>query len=128
MTTTRNEEKIGRNLAGEYRKGRFHSRRCQGRRHVGRYSHRRPAPRQRWPAGWAPDADEFVAEIEALIAQDLVDIMLTSASNMELLQTRGAFGSKPHQAGIPGNDTTDVWNVMRGCRYREAPSRPFPLG
>jgi len=68
---------------------------------------------------------EFVAEIETLIAQDTVDIMLTSASNMELLQTRGAFAASRIKPAFRANDTTDIWSVMRGGRYRETPSRAF---
>lgn len=68
---------------------------------------------------------EFVAEIEALIAQDVVDIMLTSTSNMELLQARQAFASGNVKAAFRANDATDMWSFIRGGRYREAPSRPF---
>ncbi|MGV0819376.1 hypothetical protein [Martelella sp. AMO21009] len=68
---------------------------------------------------------EFIAEIETLIRQDIVDIMLTSASNMELLRQRGAFAGSLVKPAIRANDATDVWGVIRGGRYRDTPSRPF---
>ena len=125
MTTTRYEEKIGRILAGEYRKGDFilaDAKDADMSGGIPTAGLRRGKDGR--PGGYRTRM-EFVAEIEALIAQDAVDIMLTSASNMELLQTRGAFAASRIKPAFRANDTTDVWSVMRGGRYRETPSRPF---
>ena len=125
MTTTRYEEKIGRILAGEYRKGDFilaDAKDADMSGGIPTTGLRRGKDGR--PGGYRTRM-EFVAEIEALIAQDAVDIMLTSASNMELLQTRGAFAASRIKPAFRANDTTDVWSVMRGGRYRETPSRPF---
>ncbi len=125
MTTTRYEEKINRILAGEYRKGDFilaDAKDADMSGGIPTAGLRRGKDGR--PGGYRTRM-EFVAEIEALIAQDAVDIMLTSASNMELLQTRGAFAASRIKPAFRANDTTDVWSVMRGGRYRETPSRPF---
>lgn len=125
MTTTRYEEKIGRILAGEYRKGDFILADAKDADMSGGI----PTAGLRRGKDGRPEGYrtrmEFLAEIEALIAQDTVDIMLTSASNMELLQTRGAFAASRINPAFRANDTTDVWSIIRGGRYRETPSRPF---
>ncbi len=122
---TRYDEKIGRILAGVYSKGDFilaDAKDCD-------MSGGIPTAGLRRGKDGSPERHrsrvEFLAEIEALIAQDCVDIMLTSASNMELLQTRGAFASSNVKPAFRANDATDMWSVIRGGRYREAPSRPF---
>ncbi len=123
--TTRYDDKIHRILAGGYRKGDFilaDAKDCD-------MSGGIPTTGLRRGKDGRPERYrtrmEFVDEIEALIAQDCVDIMLTSASNMELLQTRGAFASSNVKPAFRANDATDMWSVIRGGRYREAPSRPF---
>jgi hypothetical protein len=67
---------------------------------------------------------EFLEEVRAVIAQDIVDIMLLSASNCERLIEEGAFEGSRVKPAIRANDTTDVW-VMRGATYAARPSRPF---
>jgi len=67
---------------------------------------------------------EFVASIEAVIRQDIVDVMLTSASNLERLVARDAFAATGVKPAIRANDATDIW-VLRGARYAKSPSRPF---
>ena len=68
---------------------------------------------------------EFLAEIEALVKQDVVDIMLASTSNMETLQARGVFSGSRIMPAFRANDTTDVWGVVRGGDYRTTPSLPY---
>ncbi len=124
MTTTRYDEKIGRILAGEYRKGDFilaDAKDADMSGGIPTAGLRRGKDGR--PQGYRTRM-EFVDEIEALIAQDTVDIMLTSASNMELLQTRGGFAASRIKPAFRANDTTDVWSIIRGGRYRELPSRP----
>jgi hypothetical protein len=67
---------------------------------------------------------EFIAAIAEIIAQDVVDIMLVSASNLELLLERDAFAGSAVKPAIRANDTTDIW-VGRGAVYAKSPSRPF---
>ena len=68
--------------------------------------------------------DEFLGQIEQVIQQDIVDIMLTSLSNLEQLARRGAFRSSEVKPAIRANDTTDIWR-HRGATYHGKPSRPF---
>ncbi len=67
---------------------------------------------------------EFLDQVQAIIAQDVVDIMLTSASNLELLLERGAYDGSLVKPAIRANDTTDIWRV-RGESYSKQPSRAF---
>ncbi len=67
---------------------------------------------------------EFLNSIEAILRQDIVDIMLTSPSNLEKLVKRNAFAGSGVKPAIRANDTTDVWR-HRGASYHNAPSRPF---
>ncbi|MGO1080445.1 hypothetical protein [Inquilinus sp. CA228] len=68
--------------------------------------------------------DEFLDTIRAVVEQDIVDIMLVSASNLERLVESGTFRNSRVKPAIRANDTTDVW-VVRGCSYPKQPSRPF---
>ena len=67
---------------------------------------------------------EWLDQIQAVVAQDIVDIMLTSASNLELLHERGVFRNSAVKPAIRANDATDIW-VMRGATYVQKPSRAF---
>ena len=68
--------------------------------------------------------DEFLQSIEAIIRQDVVDVMLTSVSNLEKLVRRNAFAGSGVKPAIRANDTTDIWR-HRGASHHLAPSRPF---
>src|SRR5208282_999189 len=67
---------------------------------------------------------EFIESIEAVIKQDIVDVMLTSASNLERLVQRNAFAGTGVKPTIRANDATDIW-VHRGSNHPKHPSRPF---
>ncbi len=67
---------------------------------------------------------EFLDNIRAIVEQDIVDIMLTSASNLEALVDMGVYRNSAVKPAIRANDTTDVW-VVRGADYATKPSRPF---
>lgn len=67
---------------------------------------------------------QFLEQIKAIVAQDIVDIMLVSASNLELLAEDGVFRDSAVKPAIRANDTTDIW-VVRGNSYSSRPSRPF---
>jgi DhnA family fructose-bisphosphate aldolase class Ia len=67
---------------------------------------------------------EFLDSIEDILRQDIVDIMLTSLSNLEQLHKRGAVKDSNVKFAIRANDTTDIWR-HRGATYHLTPSRPF---
>ena len=67
---------------------------------------------------------EFLDKVQQVIEQDIVDIMLTSVSNLEALKERGVYSNSRVKPAIRANDTTDVW-VFRGAGYAKQPSRPF---
>jgi len=67
---------------------------------------------------------EFLDQIRAIVRQDIVDVMLVSASNVEKLTQEGLFRDSAVKAAIRANDTTDIW-VGRGGRYNQKPSQPF---
>ena len=68
--------------------------------------------------------DEFVDSIEAVVKQDVVDIMLASVSNIERLTQRGVFKVSAVKPAIRANETSDVWGP-RGSTYKSHASRPF---
>ena len=68
---------------------------------------------------------EFLSQITDLVRQDLVDIMLLSASNLELLAEAGVFKNSAVKPAFRGNDTSDIWGP-RGSSYgKSGASRPF---
>ena len=67
---------------------------------------------------------EFLELIEAIVKQDVVDMTLTSVSNLEKLVKRNVFAGTGVKPVIRANDTTDVWR-HRGAMYHLEPSRPF---
>jgi hypothetical protein len=67
---------------------------------------------------------EFLDQIRAVVRQDILDVMLLSASNLELLNEGKLFQKSAVQPAIRANDTTCIWR-MRGATYHETPSRPF---
>lgn len=68
---------------------------------------------------------EYLDQIRAVIAQDIVDIMLLSVSNLEQLAMKEQlFERSPITPAARANDTSDVW-VVRGGTYLETPSLPF---
>lgn len=74
---------------------------------------------------WKTLAD-YRAQIRAVIAQDIVDIMLLSASNLEQLGIKeGLFQNSEITPAARANDTSDVWAVRGGKYPTEHPSRSF---
>ena len=68
---------------------------------------------------------EFLAQIAELVRQDLIDIMLVSASNLESLTEAGVFKGSAMKPAFRGNDTSDIWGP-RGSTYgKSGASRPF---
>ncbi len=68
---------------------------------------------------------DYRAQIRAVIAQDIVDIVLLSASNVEQLAIQeGLFRESAITPAARANDTSDIW-VVRGGKYPTLPSRAF---
>lgn len=68
---------------------------------------------------------QYRDQIRQVIAQDIVDIVLLSASNLEQLAlTEGLFRPSPITPAARANDTTDIWAVRHGA-YAKHPSRAF---
>jgi hypothetical protein len=74
--------------------------------------------------GSARTRSDFLNSIRDICATGIIDVMLTSASNGEVLAAEGLFEKTPSTLAIRGNDTTDIWRV-RGANYHAVPSRPF---
>src|SRR3954471_14506779 len=68
---------------------------------------------------------EFRDVIAQIVEQELVDIMLLSASTSEVLTIhRRLFDNSPVTPAARANDTTDI-HIVRGSRYPTQPSLPF---
>ncbi|MFL5245662.1 MAG: hypothetical protein ACJ8FY_26500 [Gemmataceae bacterium] len=68
---------------------------------------------------------EYRATIQQIVKQQLVDIMLMSASTSEVLtQIKRLFDNSSITPAARANDTTDV-HVLRGGKYLADPSLPF---
>jgi hypothetical protein len=74
--------------------------------------------------GWKTRRD-YLDQITAVVRQDIVDIMLTSASNMERLHQEGVYKGSAVKPAIRANDATDCWGGVRGSSYAKEMSRPF---
>lgn len=125
MTRTRYEQKIERIRAGRYRKGDFMIADAKDADLSGGIL---TTGRRRDASGTVTgnrSRREFLAEIRALIEQDVVDIMLASTSNIEILVDDGAFAGSRVLPAFRANDATDVWAIVRSGRYCETPSLPF---
>ena len=70
--------------------------------------------------------DDYLEQIRAVIAQDIVDIVLLSASNLErLAMQERLFNNSPITPAARANDTSDVWAVRGGKYPTHHPSRSF---
>lgn len=125
MSTTRYEEKIARIRAGGYRQGDFilaDAKDCDHAGGVISMGQRRGADGR--PTGSRSRA-EFLEQMRAVIAQDVIDIVLASTANIEALQESGAFVGTGIKPAFRGNDSTDIWGRIRGGRYTGTGSIPF---
>jgi hypothetical protein len=121
---TRAEQKLERIRAGEYRRTDFL---------IADAKDSDMGPSMSW-AGPVRDAEgrvirsrtrrEWLDEMAAILEQDIIDIMLTSVSNLEQLKLMGAYDRSGVKPAIRANDASDIWR-MRGGAYAEEPSRPF---
>jgi len=68
---------------------------------------------------------EFLDVITQLIREDVLDIMLVSASNLELLTEAGAFKGSAVKPAFRANDTSDIWGARPNGYGKLGPSHPF---
>jgi len=69
--------------------------------------------------------EDYRRQIRDVIRQQIVDIVLLSASNLEQIAIKeGLFRDSPVTPAARSNDTSDIW-VVRGGKYTRVPSRPF---
>lgn len=68
---------------------------------------------------------EFIGQIEEIIDQDIVDIMLVSQSNLELLDERGAFTGSQIKPAIRANLKSMCWGAVRHGTYTQNASVPY---
>ena len=74
---------------------------------------------------WKP-LSEYLEQIRAVIRQDIVDIVLLSASNLERLGMKERlFENSAITPAARANDTSDVWAVRGGKYPTDHPSRAF---
>ena len=84
----------------------------------------RPNRQREAEACWK-SLEDYRRQIRAVITQDIVDIVLLSASNVEQLAIRERlFAGSPITPAARANDTSDIW-VVRGGKYPSLPSRAF---
>jgi hypothetical protein len=121
---TRYEEKLSRIRSGDYRKGDFLIADAKDGDMGPALASSGPVCDETGAVTRFRTRSEFVQAITEIVKQDIVDIMLTSASNLELLMDKGAFNGSKVKPAIRANDTTDIW-VGRGATYATIPSRPF---
>lgn len=65
----------------------------------------------------------YLEQIRQIVAADLIDICLLSASNLERLAGEGIFENSDITMAVRTNDSTDIWN-NRHASYLDEPSRP----
>ncbi len=68
--------------------------------------------------------EQHLQAIREMTTSGLVDIMLLSASSLDILSEEKLFSDSAVTPAVRLNDTTDIW-MARGGRYRESPSVPF---
>ena len=70
--------------------------------------------------------DQYLQQIREVVRQDIVDIMLLSASNLErLAMQEKLFTDSAITPAARANDTSDVWAVRGGKYPTDYPSRSF---
>jgi hypothetical protein len=67
---------------------------------------------------------EYLDAIKAIVEQDVIDISLMSASNLEVLTEEHVFDKSGVQPAIRVNETTDVWGGLRHGAYATRMSLP----
>ena len=67
---------------------------------------------------------DYLDLMESMTKSKLVDIMLMSASNAELLFKKGIFKNSPVTPAVRMNDTSDTWGIRHG-NYKKEMATPF---
>ncbi len=75
------------------------------------------------PTGRFKSRFDHLAQVEALVEQDILDLMLLSVGNLDHLRRKGVFEGSRMGTAIRANDTTDIWGA-RHSRYKQQPSLP----
>jgi len=121
---TRLDEKLARIAAGQYRPGDFII--ADAKDGDMGPSITSCGPRRAPDGTWSRyrTRAEFLDQIRAVVRQDVLDVMLLSASNLEVLANEGLFRHSAVKPAIRANESTDIW-VMRGASYARKPSRAF---
>ena len=123
--TNRFADKIARMRAGAYKPGDYMIADAKDADVTGGINSTGPRRDARGRITGVRTRPEFLEQIRKVIDQDVVDIMLTSAGNLDALNEAGAFERSAVQPAFRGNETTCVWGNIRGGRYGDAPSRPY---
>jgi hypothetical protein len=76
------------------------------------------------PTGAVKNRADYLQQVRDLVRQDIVDLMLMSVSNLEILVNEGVFEGSRVGKAIRANDTTDIWGP-RGGQYSKSASLPF---
>jgi len=66
---------------------------------------------------------DYLGGIEALVAQDIIDLALLSVNSLARMRARGMFEGSGVATAIRANDTTDIWSA-RHSAYKQQPSVP----
>jgi hypothetical protein len=86
-----------------------------------------PGPR-RDPSGnllsGSADRAAYLQAMREMTGSGLIDIMLASASSVEILSQEGLFDGSPVTPAVRFNDATDIW-CQRGAGYTQSRSHPF---
>ncbi|SDI91744.1 hypothetical protein [Salipiger marinus] len=118
------DEKLSRIRHGAYRAGDF----ILGDARDGDLARAMLAVGHHFGPGGAPGRPrsraEFLATVQQMVEQDVIDLMLTSLSSLEVVQGRGLYDTSRVTPAIRANDNTDHWQ-FRGARYDREPPRPF---
>jgi len=67
---------------------------------------------------------DYLDLMESMTKSKLVDIMLMSASNAEMLFKKGIFKNSPVTPAVRMNDTSDIWGIRHG-NYKNEMATPF---
>lgn len=75
------------------------------------------------PTGKFKSRFDHLAQVEALVEQDILDMMLLSVGNLDHLKRKGVFEGSRMGTAIRANDTTDIWGARHSV-YKSQPSLP----
>jgi hypothetical protein len=76
------------------------------------------------PSGALKTRADYLEQIRQIVRQDILDMVLMSVANLELLTDEGLFAGSRVGTAVRANDTTDIWGPRHGA-YKQVPSLPF---